>query len=55
MYGGCLCACSVLGYLGTLRLGHCMISHLAKLLQEEDPKLTRFQAYRKAIRKFVNE
>jgi len=55
MYGGCLCACNVLGLLGTVRLGHSVIHNLATRLQEEDPKLGRFQAYFKAIDKFVNK
>ena len=55
MYGGGLCACSVLGYLGTARLGCALLSSLAKTLQEENPKLSWFQAYRLAIHKFVNE
>jgi len=55
MYGGCLCACNVLGLLGTVRLGHSVIHNLATRLQEEDPKLGWFQAYFKAIDKFVNK
>jgi len=55
MYGGLLCACSVLGYLGTARLCYDLISHLAMRLREENPKLSWFQAYQQAIHKFVNE
>lgn len=55
MYGGALCACTVLGYLGTLRLGYDLVTHLASRLREENPKLTWFEAYREAIDKFVNE
>lgn len=55
MYGGCLCACAVLGTWKTLLLGHALITHLAKELQKENPKLNRFEAYRLAINKFVNE
>jgi phytoene dehydrogenase-like protein len=54
-YGGCLCACSVLGYLGTARLGLSIVGHLAKRMQEDNPKLTWFQAYYMAVKKFVNE
>jgi len=53
MYGGCLGACAVLGQLGSLRLGYALLSHLAKRLQEENPKLTWHQAYCGAIRKFI--
>jgi phytoene dehydrogenase-like protein len=55
MYGGCLCACSVLGYLGTARLGLRIVGHLAKRIQEDNPKLTWFQACYMAVEKFVNE
>ena len=55
MYGGGLCACNVLGLLGTVRLAHSLFRNLAARLQEEDPKLTWFQAYFKGIDKFVND
>jgi phytoene dehydrogenase-like protein len=55
MYGGALCACSVLGYLGTARLGYDLLSNLAMRLREENPKLSWFQAYREGFHKFVNE
>lgn len=54
MYGGALCACSVLGYLGTALLFYDLITNLAKRLREDNPKLTWFQAYREAIHKFMN-
>jgi all-trans-retinol 13,14-reductase len=53
MYGGCLCACAVLGKVGTLRLGHAILTHLAKRLRDENPKLSRVEAYVLAVRKFV--
>ena len=55
MYGGCLCACNILGTYGTFALGYRIIKHLAKCLQEENPKMSRLQAYKLAIKKFVNE
>jgi all-trans-retinol 13,14-reductase len=55
MYGGCLAACAVLGYFGTAQLGYRILSHLAQRLRESNPKLTYCQAYRNAIRKFVDE
>ncbi len=54
MYGGCLGACAVLGHWGSARLARALLSHLAKRLREADPKLTRFQAYRGALDKFMN-
>lgn len=54
MYGGCLGACAVLGQLGSLRLGHALLCHLAKHLQEENPKLSWGEAYLGAINKFIN-
>lgn len=53
MYGGCLGASAVLGKLGTLRLGHAILSHLAMRLREENPKLSRLQAYLLAVKKFM--
>lgn len=53
MYGGCLCASAVLGKVGMLRLGHAILSHLAKRLREENPKLSRLEAYALAVRKFM--
>lgn len=54
MYGGCFGACAVLGQLGSLRLGHALLCHLAKHLQEENSKLSWGEAYRGAIKKFIN-
>jgi hypothetical protein len=54
MYGGCLGACAVLGHLGTARLAHALLSHLATRLRETDPELTWFQAYRGAVNKFIH-
>jgi all-trans-retinol 13,14-reductase len=54
MYGGCLGACAVLGYVGSIRLAHAILSHLAKNLKAENPKLSWFQAYREAINKFMD-
>jgi hypothetical protein len=53
MYGGCLCASAVLGKVGTLRLGHAILSHLAKRLRDENPKLSRIDAYILAVKKFT--
>ncbi len=53
MYGGCLCASAVLGKVGTLRLGHAILTHLAKRLRDENPKLSRVEAYVMAVRKFM--
>lgn len=53
MYGGCLSACAVLGKVGTLRLGHAILSHLAKRLRDENPKLSRVEAYILAVKKFT--
>jgi hypothetical protein len=53
MYGGCISASAVLGTLGTLRLGHAILSHLAIRLREENPKLSRVEAYLLAIKKFT--
>ena len=53
MYGGCLCASAVLGTLGTLRMGHAILSHLAKRLRDENPKLSRAEAYILAVKKFT--
>jgi all-trans-retinol 13,14-reductase len=55
MYGGLLCACNVLGYLGTIRLSYDLLTHLAMRLREDNPKLTWFQAYYEAVDKFMNE
>lgn len=54
-YGGCICACNVLGFFGTARLGHRILSHLAKNLREENPKLSWIEAYTLAVHKFVHE
>lgn len=40
MYGGCLGACAVLGYSGTLKLGYALLSNLAMRLREQDPSLS---------------
>jgi all-trans-retinol 13,14-reductase len=53
MYGGCIAASAVLGYLGTMRLGHAILSHLAMRLREENPKLSRLSAYMLAVKKFM--
>eukprot|EP00804_Cyclotella_cryptica_P000840 CCRYP_001078-RA/>CCRYP_001078-RA protein AED:0.34 eAED:0.34 QI:0/0.75/0.6/1/1/1/5/140/483 len=53
MYGGCLSASAVLGKLGTLRLGHAILSHMAMRLREENPKLSRVEAYLLAMKKFM--
>jgi len=55
MYGGAMSACAVLGKVGTLRLGHAILSHLAKRLRDDDPKLSRVEAYILAIKKFIGE
>jgi len=53
MYGGCLGASAVLGNMGTLRLGHTILSHLATRLKEENPKLSAVRAYLLALEKFM--
>ena len=53
MYGGCLGASAVLGYGGTLRLGHALLSHLARRLREENPKLSSPESYVLAVKKFM--
>ncbi|KAL7548451.1 hypothetical protein ACHAWF_011744 [Thalassiosira exigua] len=53
MYGGCLSASAVLGTGGTLRLGYAILSHLAENLRKEDPKLSRLESFRLAIKKFL--
>ena len=55
MYGGFLGACAVLGHLGTARLSHALLSHLALRLREADPELTRLQAYLGAVQKFIKK
>ena len=53
MYGGCLGASAVLGRVGTLRLGHAILSHLAAHLREDNPKLGRLESYVLATKKFL--
>jgi len=53
MYGGCLSASAVLGTLGTMRLGHAILTHLAMRLREENPKLSKIEAYMLAVKKFT--
>ena len=53
MYGGCLGASAVLGKVGTLRLGHAIISHLAARLREDNPKLSKIGSYVLAVKKFL--
>jgi all-trans-retinol 13,14-reductase len=55
MYGGCLAACAVLGTFGSARLGYHILTHLAKRLREDNPKLSWFKAYKIAFDKFVKE
>jgi len=55
MYGGCLGACAVLGYFGSVRLGLSMVKHLARRLREANPKIGWVESYRVAFKKFVNE
>jgi len=50
-----LSASAVLGKVGTLRLGHAILSHLAKRLRDDNPKLSRVEAYILAIKKFIGE
>lgn len=54
MYGGCLGAASVLGHLGTLRLANALLCYLAKRFQQENPKLTFPQAYKKAVQAYCD-
>jgi all-trans-retinol 13,14-reductase len=53
MYGGCLCAAAVLGKVGSIRLGLAILSHLAKRLRDENPKLSRVEAFVLAVKKFM--
>jgi len=55
MYGGCFGASAVLGHLRTLKLTLAFISDFASSLREENPKLSRLEAYRMAWDKFINE
>ena len=55
LYGGCICACDVLGVWGTSRLAWRLVSHLAYCLREENPKLSTIQSYRLAFRKLAQE
>jgi all-trans-retinol 13,14-reductase len=55
MYGGCIASCTVLGLMGSIRLGNEILSHLAACLKQQYPKLTWYQAYRQAIHKFLEE
>ena len=43
------------GHLGTLKLTLAFISHFAAALREEDPTLSKMEAYRLAWNKFINE
>jgi all-trans-retinol 13,14-reductase len=55
MYGGCFGASAVLGPLRTVKLALAFISDFAQSIRDDNPKLTRFQAYCQAWYKFVNE
>ena len=55
MYGGCLGAASVLGYIGSLRMVVAFLSEFATAFQENNPKLSRPAAYFLAAKKFVSE
>jgi phytoene dehydrogenase-like protein len=53
MYGGGLGACAVLGTAGSMRLAYAVVINLAMRLREDDPSLSHFQSYRKAIEAFT--
>ena len=53
MYGGCLGACAVLGFFGSIKLGWNIIGNLANRLRQENPKMSRLESYKTALRKFV--
>ena len=55
MYGGCISACAVLGYIGSIRLGWSIVGNLARRLQEVNPKMGWIDAHRTALRKFFHE
>ncbi|KAL3789336.1 hypothetical protein HJC23_006490, partial [Cyclotella cryptica] len=55
MYGGILGASAVLGYTGSLRLVFAFLSDFARSLQEENPKMSKIEAYVKALYKFGTE
>ncbi|GAX27935.1 all-trans-retinol 13,14-reductase [Fistulifera solaris] len=55
MYGGCLGASAVLGWTGSLRLFLGFWNYYATIILEESPKLSKWQAYRLAFRRFVSD
>jgi len=55
MYGGCFGASAVLGHIGTFRMTCAFLRNFAKTLKNENPDLSRFQAYRVALQKFLND
>jgi len=55
MYGGILGAVSILGYAGTMKFLFAFLGEFATSLQEENPKLSRIEAYIRALNKFSTE
>lgn len=55
MYGGCLGAAAILGYLGSLRMVAAFLAEFATALQQDNPKLSRSAAYLLALKKFATE
>ena len=55
MYGGCLGASAVLGGIGSLRLFLGFWQYYATIILEENPKLSKWQAYHLAFRRFVSD
>lgn len=55
MYGGILGAVSILGYVGSIKFVLAFLSEFATSLQQENPKMSRFEAYVTAFHKFGTE
>jgi hypothetical protein len=52
---GILGAVSILGYATTMRFVFAFLSEFATSIQEDNPKMSRFEAYAKALSKFGTE
>ncbi|KAG7338997.1 FAD dependent oxidoreductase [Nitzschia inconspicua] len=55
MYGGVLTAATMLGYMGSLRLVCAFLGEFASAFQEDNPKMSRPEAYYQAIKVFLTE
>ena len=55
MYGGCLAASAILGYIGSLRMVVAFLSEFATAFQTENPKMSRPAAYLRAVKVFCTE